>query len=228
MAGHEAQLSTTENTSTSRTNFPSNNVQVISAGDPTTAINSGSKGHSAQESYFGRLNVGFNDKYLLTGNIRTDGSSKFAAGNRWVTTYSGAFAWKMNNEFLKSVSQVNELKLRAGYGLTNNQIVRDYAYTSTLATIPTGLTGVAQLTQNVANPFVEWETTKYANVGLDGTFFNWRINFSVDFYNRRTDGLLMQIPLPMYSGTAIGYSPGSLDAPYVNVGTINNKGFDFS
>ena len=228
MAGHEAQLSTTENTSTSRTNFPSNNVQVISAGDPTTAINSGSKGHSAQESYFGRLNVGFNDKYLLTGNIRTDGSSKFAAGNRWVTTYSGAFAWKMNNEFLKSVSQVNELKLRAGYGLTNNQNVRDYAYTSTLATIPTGLTGVAQLTQNVANPFVEWETTKYANVGLDGTFFNWRINFSVDFYNRRTDGLLMQIPLPMYSGTAIGYSPGSLDAPYVNVGTINNKGFDFS
>ena len=227
MVGHEAQLNKSENVSAERTNFPSNNVQVISSGDPTTAKNSGTKGQSSQESFFGRLNFGFNDKYLLTGNIRSDGSSKFAEGNRWVTTYSGAIAWKINNDILQNVKDVNELKLRVGYGLTNNQNVRDYAYTSTLATVPTGLTGIAQLTQNVANPNVEWEKTKYANVGLDGTFFNWRLNFSVDFYNRKTDGLLMQIPLPMYSGTDIGWSPGALDAPYVNVGTVNNKGFDF-
>ncbi len=228
MVGHEAQLSKGESVSASRTNFPSNNVQVISSGDPTTALNAGGKNQSAQESYFGRLNVGLFDKYLLTGNVRTDGSSRFATGNRWVTTYSGAFAWKIHNaDFLKSFKSINELKLRAGYGLTNNQNIRDYAYTSTLSTVATGLSGISQLTQNVANPYVEWEKTKYANVGLDGTFLSWRLNFSVDFYNRRTDGLLMQIPLPMYSGTAIGWSPGSLDAPYVNVGTIDNKGFDF-
>jgi TonB-dependent starch-binding outer membrane protein SusC len=228
LAGHEAQLSKGESSSASRTNFPSNNVQVISSGDPTTALNSGDKTQSAQESYFGRLNVTINDKYLLTGNIRADGSSKFAPDNRWVTTYSGAFAWKMNNEnFLKEVKAVNELKLRLGYGLTNNQNVRDYAYTATLATVATGLSGISQLTQNVGNPYVQWEKTKYANIGLDGTFFQWRLNFSVDFYNRRTDGLLLQIPLPLYSGTAIGWSPGSLNAPYVNVGSVNNKGFDF-
>lgn len=228
LLGHEAQLSTNEGSGASRSNFPSNNVQVISSGDPTTAANSGSKGQSAQESYFGRINFGLNDKYLFTVNLRADGSSKFAPENRWVNTYSGAFAWKLNNEeFLKTAKNINELKLRLGYGLTNNQNIRDYAYTSTLATVATGLTGIAQLTQNVGNPYVQWEKTKYANIGLEGTLFNWRINFSVDFYNRKTDGLVLQIPLPMYSGTAIGYSPGSMEAPYVNVGTVNNKGFDF-
>ncbi|QJB38410.1 TonB-dependent receptor [Chitinophaga oryzae] len=228
LLGHEAQLSTNEASSATRSNFPSNNVQVISSGDPTTAANTGIKGQSAQESYFGRLNAGINDKYLFTANVRADGSSKFAPENRWVTTWSGAFAWKLKNEeFLQQFGKMNDLKLRLGYGLTNNQNIRDYAYTSTLTTVATGLTGVAQLTVNVGNPYVQWEKTKYANIGLDGTFFNWRLNFAVDFYNRRTDGLVMQIPLPLYSGTAIGWAPGSLDAPFVNIGTVNNKGFDF-
>ncbi|WP_143306525.1 SusC/RagA family TonB-linked outer membrane protein [Chitinophaga vietnamensis] len=228
LLGHEAQLSTSEGSSATRSNFPSNNVQVISSGDPTTAANTGIKGQSAQESYFGRLNVGLYDKYLFTANVRADGSSKFAPENRWVTTWSGAFAWKMKNEnFLQQWQQLNDLKLRLGYGLTNNQNIRDYAYTSTLNTVATGLTGVAQLTVNMGNPYVQWEKTKYANIGLDGTFFNWRLNFAVDFYNRRTDGLVMQIPLPLYSGTAIGWAPGALDAPFVNIGTVNNKGFDF-
>lgn len=227
LVGHEAQLSKGENTSASRTNFPSNNVQVISSGDPTTALNSGDKTQSAQESYFGRVNLSVNDKYLFTANLRGDGSSRFSSDNRWVATYSGAFAWKINKENLfKDLKNVNEIKLRLGYGLTNNQNVRDYAYTSTLATVATGLSGVSQLTQNVGNPLVEWEKTKYANVGIDGVLFNWRLTFSVDAYNRRTDGLLLQIPLPMYSGTGINWSPGSLSAPYVNVGTVNNKGID--
>ncbi|MFC4874400.1 SusC/RagA family TonB-linked outer membrane protein [Negadavirga shengliensis] len=228
MTGHEAQLIKSENVTASRFTFPSNNVQAISAGDPETALNSGEKGHNALESYFGRVNFGLDDKYLLTGNVRADGSSKFAAGRRWVTTYSGALAWKIHNEgFLKSVNDMNELKLRVGYGLTNNQNIPDYRYTSALATVPTGLSGVSQRVQNMANPFVEWEKTRYSNIGLDGTFFNWRLNFSVDIYNRDTDGLLMQIPLPMYAGTGVGYSPGTIQAPYVNVGEVNNRGIDF-
>lgn len=227
MVGHEAQLNKSEGVSASRETFPSNNVQVINSGDPSTAKNGGSKGHSALESYFARLNFGFNDKYLFTGNVRADGSSKFAAGRRWVTTYSGGLAWKIKNEFLMGVKDVNELKLRIGYGLTNNQNINDYAYTSTLGTVATGLTGIAQFTKTMGNPYVEWEKTKYANIGLDGTLFNHRIDFAVDFYNRRTDDLLMQIPLPAYTGTATGWSPGALAAPWVNVGSINNKGFDF-
>jgi TonB-linked SusC/RagA family outer membrane protein len=228
MVGHEAQLSKGESASASRTTFPSNNVQVISSGDPLTAMNSGSKSQSAQESYFGRLNLGLFDKYLLTGNIRGDGSSRFAAGRRWALTYSGALAWKINNEeFLKNFKDLNELKLRVGYGLTNNQNISDQAYTSTLGTVATSLSGISQLTETLGNPLVEWEKTKYTNIGLDGALFNWRLSFSVDFYDRTTDDLLMQIPLPLYSGTTVNWSPGSPIAPWVNIGTINNKGFDF-
>jgi TonB-dependent starch-binding outer membrane protein SusC len=227
MVGHEAQLNKSEGVYAYRETFPSNNVQVISGGDPATAKNSGTKNHSAQESYFGRLNFGLDDKYLLTANVRADGSSKFAAGRRWVTTYSAGFAWKLKNEFLQIINEVNELKLRVGYGLTNNQNIGDYAYTSTLTTVPTGLSGVSQLTKTMGNPYVEWEKTKYSNIGLDGALFNRRIDFSVDFYNRLTDDLLMKIPLPAYTGTATQWSPGSLEAPWVNVGSIRNKGFDF-
>jgi TonB-dependent starch-binding outer membrane protein SusC len=228
--GHEAQLSTFENVSAARLNFPSNNVQAINSGDATTATNSGDKGHGAQESYFGRINFALNDKYLFTGNVRADGSSNFADGNRWVTTYSGAFAWKLNNEeFIKNVRHVNELKLRVGYGLTNNQNVGGYAYVSTLNTVANGISGISQFTSNLANPLVEWEKTKYANIGVDGVLLNWRLSFSFDYYDRQTDGLLLSLPLPFYSGTSPNgvYSPGAMAAPYVNIGSVRNRGYDF-
>lgn len=228
MAGHESQLNKFEGSRVARNNFPSNNVQAISSGDPISATNSGTKGHNAVESYYGRLNFGINDRYLLTGNLRYDGASKFAPENRWVLSYSGAFAWKIQNEnFLQGVKAVNELKLRAGYGLTNNPGGRDNAYLSLLGTVPTGISPIAQITTHIGNPALEWEQTKYANIGLDGALFNWRLTFSVDFYNRETDGLAMQSSLPLYSGTAIGWSPGTVDAPWVNVGSMSNKGFDF-
>ncbi len=228
MAGHEASLDKSEMLKAERSNFPSNNVQAVSAGDPTTSKTQGTKGHKSNESYFGRLNLGINDKYLLTGNIREDGASIYAEKNRWILSYSGALAWKINNEnFLRTVNKVNELKLRLGYGLTNRQAGRDYVYVSTLGTVPTGVTTISQLTQNIASPDLEWEQTKSSNIGLDGAFFNWRLNFSVDFYLKKTDGLAMQTSLPWYSGTDRGWSPGSLDAPWINVGSMENKGFDF-
>jgi TonB-linked SusC/RagA family outer membrane protein len=228
-AGHEAQLTTFENVSASRQNFPSNNVKSISAGDATTAANSGVKGSGpALESYFGRLNLTVSDKYLLTGNLRRDGSSNFAEGRRWVTTYSGAFAWKLNNErFLKGATFINELKLRLGYGVTNNQNIPPNMYTTLLTSVQTALSGASQFQSNLANPFISWEKTNNANAGLDGTFLNWRINFSLDVYNRKTDGLLLALPLPLFSGTTTGWSPGAMTAPIVNIGSMSNKGFDF-
>lgn len=228
MVGHEAQLNSSESVLAGRSVFPSNNVRAINSGDRLTSRAEGVKGHRAQESYFTRLNVGFFDKYLLTGNFRIDGSSRFATENRWVGTYSGAFAWKIKNEmFLSGVRQVNDLKIRAGYGLTNNQNIRDNANVTILSTVANNLSGISQLTTHLGNPNAVWETTKYSNVGLDGTLLNWRLNFSVDFYDRTTDGLLMQAALPLYSGTTIQWSPGAINAPYMNVGTVNNKGVDF-
>jgi TonB-linked SusC/RagA family outer membrane protein len=224
--GHEAQLNKSENLSGSRQNFPSNNVYAINSGDLTTATNGGSKGHGSIESYFSQVFMSFKDKYLVTLNLRGDGSSKFYKDDRWVTTYSGSIAWKIKNEkILANVKSLNDLKLRVGYGLTNNQGIRDYAYTSTLKTVTTGLSGIAQLTTKLGNKKVKWETTKNTSIGLDASL--GRVEFTFDIYNRKTDGLLMQTTLPLYSGISIGWSPGSIDAPYVNIGAISNKGFEF-
>jgi TonB-linked SusC/RagA family outer membrane protein len=234
LAGHEAQESTFQNVGAARRNFASDNVQAINAGDATTATNSGDNsqsnptGGSAQESYFGRANFSWDDKYLLTGNIRADGSSNFPGGSRWVTTYSGGFAWKINNEsFLKGVKSIDELKLRVGYGLTNNQGIPGNTFVTQLATVSNGLSGTAQFQNNLANPDVKWEKTNYYSAGLDGTFYNGRLSFSLDVYDRETHGLLLQVPLPAYSGTVGGWGPGSMQAPFANVGSLSNKGVDF-
>ncbi|MBV8391295.1 MAG: TonB-dependent receptor [Mucilaginibacter sp.] len=234
LLGHEAQSSTYENVGGSRTNFPSNNVTALNAGDPTTAKNSGdnsgptNNGGTAQESYFSRINLSWADKYLITGTLRADGSSNFLPGRNWVNTYSGAFAWKVNNEaFLKGVKAVSELKLRLGYGLTNNQGIPGNTFITQLTSVANGLSGTAQFQSNLQNPFVTWEKTNYFNAGLDASFFNGRLGFSLDVYDRETNGLLLKVPFPAYSGTTTGFSPGAMTAPYANVGKVSNKGFDF-
>lgn len=233
LAGHESQESTFHNLGAARRNFPADNVQAISGGDATTATNFGYNslsdptGGSAQESYFGRINFSWNDRYLFTANIRNDGSSNFPSNNRRVTTYSGGFAWKIKNEaFLKGVESINDLKLRLGYGLTNNQGIPGNTFVTQLQTIANGLSGIAQFQNNLANAEVTWEKTDYYSAGLDGTLLNGRLNFSLEAYSRQTKGLLLQVPLPGYSGTVAGYGPGSMQAPFANVGSISNKGFD--
>lgn len=228
LLGHESKRSANEDVYAYREKFPSNNVQAISSGDATTAKNDGIKGKSTIESYFGRINLGLCDsKYLLTLNARREGSSKYISGKRWVNTSSVAAAWHINNEeFLKNIRNINDIKLRVGYGLTNNPGGREYAYTTILTAVPNSLSGISQLTTQLGNPDLGWEKTKEANIGLDLAFFNWRLCASVDFHNRRTNDLIMQTNLPYYAGTAIGWSPGSIDAPYVNIGSVSNKGFD--
>ncbi len=231
MAGHEAKLSTYENVYASRTNFPSNNVQALTTGDALTAKNDGSKGQGATESYFGRLKVGLSDKYFIESTIRHDGVSKFGPAERWNTTYSGSLGWKISHEdFLKNIKAINDLKLRMGYGLQNNQNITEYAYGSTLNTITTSLSGNSQITATTGNPDVKWETTKGFNIGLDGSILNRRIEFSVDAYTKKTDGLLFSLTLPLYSGfvDATSYAPGSIRSPYINIGAVSNKGIEFS
>jgi TonB-linked SusC/RagA family outer membrane protein len=234
LAGHESQEGTFQNVGAYRRNFASDNVQAINAGDYTTATNFGDNsqstptGGSAQESWFGRFNVSLHDRYLLTGNIRNDGSSNFPSNHRWVTTYSGGFAWKINNEaFLKGVKSINELKLRLGYGVTNNQGIPGNTFVTQLNTVASSLSGTAQSQNNLANPDVKWEKTDYYNAGIDASFWNGRLSFTLDVYDREVHGLLLQVPLPEYSGTVAGWGPGAMQAPYANVGSLSNKGVDF-
>jgi len=179
-------------------------------------------------SYFGRANIIFHDRYLLTGTIRRDGSSRFAPSNRWGTFPSVAFAWKIKEEsFLKSSSLVSDLKLRLGYGTAGQQEgIGNYDYLSYYSSSNTGASyyfGDTFYKMFRPGGFYanrKWEQTATTNVALDYGFANNRITGSVDFYLKKTTDLLNSIPAPA----------GTNFSAYVlaNVGSMENKGVEFS
>ncbi len=228
MFGHEASESNWENISGKRINFFTNNIHELDAGDLETAESYSGKGSNALESYFGRLNYSFADKYSLTATLRADGSSRFGPDKRWGYFPSFAVAWKIHNEsFMQNISQINHLKLRFSWGLIGNQNIPDYAYGSPLGNRVT-VWGTGVLPQRIANPDVQWESTQEINTGVDLYMFGNRIEFIADAYLKKTDNLLMDLQLPTYAGSAGGDYTGAIEAPIVNIGALENKGFEFT
>ena len=188
-------------------------------------------------SFFGRFNYTFNDKYLLTATVRRDGSSRFSEDNRWSVFPSVALAWKMKEEtFLKDVSVLSDLKLRAGWGKTGQQdLGDDYYYPSSpsynigkgQAYYPMGINEngsinwVSLMRPNGYNPDLKWETTTTWNFGIDYGFLSNRINGAVDVYFRKTTDLLNR-EAPVIAGT----SPA--ERLPQNIGEMENKGIEFS
>lgn len=221
MVGHEAQENQYESLNGSRSNFLFNSVHELDAGDATTAKASSSRGSSAIESYFGRFNYNYADKYLFTATLRSDGSSSFAKESRWGLFPSVALAWKISNEkFLKDVSAINSLKLRLGWGVVGNQWAGSYAYGVTMASAAS-IWGTGFYAGNYPNSELKWEQTNSYNVGLDLALFENRIELIADAYYKKTDNLLMQASLPAYVS-------GLISAPWVNAGAMTNKGFEIT
>lgn len=221
MLGHEAQENTWESLNGNRINFFLNSVHELNVGDALTAKNGSSRGSSAIESYFGRINYGFDDRYLATFTLRADGSSKFGPANRWGYFPSAALAWKIKNEaFLKDVTWLDNLKLRFGWGLVGNQSAGDYAYGITMSSAAS-IWGTGFYAGNYPNENLQWEETESWNAGLDLNMFNNRVEFIVDAYYKDTDNLLMQASLPSYVN-------GIISSPWVNAGAMTNKGLEFT
>lgn len=221
MIGHEAQESKWENLGASRAGFLFNTVHDLSVGDEDTAKNSSAQGTSSIESYYGRLNYAFDERYLITATLRADGSSTFGSDNRWGWFPSVALAWRFKQEsFLKNVGWLSNGKLRFGWGLVGNQNAGAYAYGATMASVATAY-GTGFFPKNFANSKLKWEQTKSWNIGLDLSFFNNRIEFIFDAYLKNTDNLLMQAALPTYIS-------GVISSPWVNTGAMRNKGFEFT
>ena len=221
MAGHEAQENSWENLSGSRSDYLFNTIHELNMGDASTAKNSSGRGSSAIESYYGRLNYGYDDRYLLTFTLRGDGSSSFGPANRWGIFPSVALAWKINNErFLKNVEWLNNLKLRMGWGLVGNQSASSYAYGVTMSSAAS-IWGTGFYAGNYPNDKLKWEETKAYNVGLDFNLFDNRVEFIFDTYFKDTDNLLMRASLPSYVS-------GVIQSPWVNAGAMQNKGAEFT
>ena len=221
MLGHEAQEGSYEDLMGSRTGYKFNSVHELPAGDANTAKNSSSVGEYAIESYFGRLNYNFDDRYLLTATLRADGSSSFGPDNRWGYFPSMALAWRASNEkFLKDISWLSNLKLRLGWGLVGNQNAGNYAYGATMGSVAT-VWGTGYVQSSFPNNELKWEKTNSWNVGLDLSLFKNRIELIVDAYYKKTDNMLIRASLP-------SYATGVISAPWVNVGAMENKGFEFT
>lgn len=178
----------------------------------------------AMRSYFGRINLDWDNKYLLEANLRADGSSKFAPGHRWGYFPSVSAGWRVSQEkFMEAASLwLNHLKLRVSYGsLGNNATTSYYMYQSLFATANYVLNGniAGGLAQTVlANPNLTWEKTYMTNIGIDFAFLNNRLHGSFDVYNKDTKGILISLPAPLEHGTGV--------VPNQNAGEVNNKGFD--
>ncbi len=174
-------------------------------------------------SWLGRANYSFKDKYLVTASIRTDGSSRFGADNKWGTFPSAAFAWRVSEEpFMSSVQFINDFKLRTTYGITGNTALSPYQSLDRLTSVrlvqgsKTDEVGFAPAA--LANPNLKWETTTQFDIGLDMTVLDGKLEFTLDYYKKKTDNLLASVPLP----TSIGFS-----SALQNIGEVENKGIEF-
>ncbi|MDT0643562.1 TonB-dependent receptor [Zunongwangia sp. F363] len=225
MLGQEYQETLYESLYGYKSGYLTNGATDLGLGDDLTARNSSGSNRTALSSLFSRAFYSFQDKYLLTATLRYDGSSKFSSENRWGWFPSAAFAWRVSNEdFLKNSEVINNLKLRLGYGAVGNQFVPNNAYFSVYSGSATPF-GTGLLASNTANPDLQWETTYSSNIGLDLNMFNNRIEFIADAYYKKTEDLLLLAPYPDYSGTT---GIGAASAPYVNIGSLENKGLELT
>jgi TonB-linked SusC/RagA family outer membrane protein len=176
-------------------------------------------------SFMGRINYGFKERYLFTFTGRYDGSSRLAAGNKWDFFPSAAFAWRIKEEqFMKSINFVTNLKLRLGYGVTGNTAIETYATQGQFGRYPYSFgtaekSAIGYVPSLISNPNLGWEKTAEFNIGLDFGFFNNRLSGSADLYQRDTYDLLMTRNLPISSG---------YPDVWQNVGQTRNSGFELA
>ncbi|WP_228408626.1 SusC/RagA family TonB-linked outer membrane protein [Chryseobacterium sp. JV274] len=176
-----------------------------------------------KEGVFSRLNYDYKSKYLLSGSIRWDGSSRFAKDVRWDSFWSVGAGWRLKGEeFLSNSNLVSELKLRGSYGeVGNDRTDSYYMYKSTYTLGYNNAQEPGILFGFLADPTITWEANKQTDVGIDFGFLNNRITGSVEYYNRVTEDLIFPVPLPVSAGV-----PDNTISR--NVGTMYNRGFEFS
>ena len=195
-------------------------------------INPGVVGYpysNAISSVFGRVGFDYASKYIIAGNIRRDGSSRFAQGYQWGTFPSVSAAWRFTEESFfneKLKNWFSDGKLRASYGQIGNQNIGGGAYLSTygntfgryiFGTDATPVVGAGRTSSG--NPVLRWETSTQLDIGLDLTFFNGKLNVIADYFDKKIDNMLLIVPLP----STLGYP----NSPYSNAGNMQNKGWEF-
>ncbi len=191
-------------------------VQGAEPGTPSSGY-----GQSIIKSYYTRFNYSLMDRYIFTFTARQDGASNFSKNNKWAFFPSGAFAWNvMEENFMQGVSVIDQLKLRVSYGEVGNQAIGSYQSLARLSPFNPPVAGLNALgPTELSNSYLTWETTSQFDIGADVSLIKGRVNIVMDYYQKTTKDLLFRRELPSYIG---------VDDQYQNVGSIENKGFEFA
>ncbi|PKA97638.1 TonB-linked SusC/RagA family outer membrane protein [Flavobacteriaceae bacterium MAR_2009_75] len=225
LVGYEEIHNKFKNVSASRQNFFNNDLRDLNAGAVDNQNISGYNQEWRLRSFFGRLNYSFDDKYLIQGNLRYDGSSRFGDGNRWGLFPSISAGWNLTNEeFMQNLvedSFVSGIKLRASWGQLGNQNIGLNRFSSTY-NLDQGyqfggnvVSGSA--IRNAGNPNITWETSTMTNLGLDATFLNNRLSLVAEYFWKYTDDILLDLPI----SSTIGVNP-----PVQNAAAVSNNGYE--
>jgi len=212
-----------------RRNLPGEDPSLwyLNAGELTSQTNSNTAGDWAMLSFLFRANYVYRDKFLVTGTFRRDGSSRFGPANRFGNFPSIALGYRLIEErFLKDQNVLSELKIRGSWGIIGNDKIGFYEGRPVVTGNENAVFGAneqliygATLTR-LANPFIKWEETVTSNIGLEFGFFDDRLSGEIDYYYRRTNDILVGVPIPAYVGAS--------NNPIVNAASVENKGIDFS
>ncbi len=221
LAGYTAQKQSDELKLIQANSFPDDQVQTIAGGIVTggTAV----KEQWSLVSSLARANYSYKERYLLSATIRSDRSSRFGANNQTGVFPSVSAGWRLDDEaFMKKIEFINELKLRASYGLTGNFQIPNYGSIGLLSASNyvmngTIVSGIGRST--LSNDQLSWESKKQLDIGLDFGIFSDRIYGAVDYYNSVTSDLLLNVTIPSSSGFATALT---------NIGEVENKGFEFT
>ncbi len=220
LLGQSAESRKLYKISAEATDWPFETVETLNVA--TTPLKAATDRNAyTNASFFGRVSYNFQEKYLLSGSLRYDGSSRFGFNSKWGLFPSFSAGWKVNEEsFMKSLDWLSLLKIRVSWGMAGNDRIGDYAYMSLLGIDKftwgnSIISGIAP--NNIGNEDLKWETTKTLDFGFDFSAFNNRVQLNFDYYINTTDDLLFNVAIPRTTG----YS-----SYLANVGSVRNKGWE--
>ncbi len=229
LAGMTAQEFQFENFGGSRTGIPGESEELffLSAGEIDGQTNFNGGFEWSLLSYLFRTNYVLKDRYLFTASLRADGSSKFGSNNRYGYFPSAAVGWNvMQEDFMTDLSFIDRLKFRASWGIIGNEKIGAYAGRAVVSSNLNAVFGAQEALNfgasiiTLANPEIKWEETTQTDIGLEIGLLDNKLTAEIDYYNRVTDGILIDVPIPDYVGSA--------NNPVVNAAKVKNSGFDFN
>jgi len=222
LGGFNQETSRYDEFTASRNTFISNEIQILDVGDPSSAANSETATEWALQSYFGRFNYNYKNRYLFEANVRIDGSSRFE-NEKWGTFPSFSAGWIISDEPFFDVSFIDFFKLRGSWGQLGNQNIGDFTYARALSLSQnysfggTIVQGAAQT--NLGNPDLVWEKSTTSDVGINIGLIDSKINIEADYFLRKTEDILFDVPIPSLTGFGSQIS---------NSATVENKGWELA